>query len=327
MAKKPTPPPPAEIVEVAAKPAKSKEKKTVVATTDEAVQTAVVAAPATKTRAKAKQGKAAATDAEIPETPAPAKRAKTKSATHKSPLLSVTEHESDVRPTILPDILPKSTITPESPPVIKDLPESLAFLSQISPVALHFDKGTELYTAGEVAVRVFFVKKGRFSVIMPHGIASGITIHEVGTGEMCIMSATAALSGGAHTVTATLTEPSDILAITSEQFQELLGGSRELQALFYRQMAERLTNSVLLLEEVAVRRSDVRLAKKICRWITLENRTCIRTATELAEEAGLDRNIAVLLLKEFQRQGLLTYSAQGIMVTDRAALIRKSMEL
>lgn len=198
------------------------------------------------------------------------------------------------------------------------------FLDSVEVVRLHLDKGSLLYTAGDIAERVFFVQKGSMLIVEPD--IDGQILSEIKAGEVCVFSAVSVLGNSCHRFTAILEATSDILAVPAEKFRLLLAFSAEARTFVFGSILEQMSAPLRLLEEISLHRSDIRLAKAISRYVTVENTICNRSVSDLAEDTLLSPEIVELLLKEFQRRGYLAFNNKTIVVTDRAALIRKSLE-
>ncbi|GAB1430188.1 hypothetical protein MASR2M18_10210 [Ignavibacteria bacterium] len=233
---------------------------------------------------------------------------------------------------------PKKEVATEEVPVISSatlngdaevalstgLSDEFTFLDKTDYVRLHLEKGKLLYSAGDIAERVFFVTKGRLLIVAPG--TGGQILSEVKAGEVCVFSAIAVLGESLHRYTAIIETTSDIAAVSAGSFRSLLASSAEARTFVFGNVTEQMSAPSLLLEEISLRRSDVRLAQAVSRYVTVENTVCNRSISDLAEDALLSQETAELLLKEFQRRGYLAINNKNITVTDRAALIRKSLE-
>lgn len=232
---------------------------------------------------------------------------------------------------------PKQPVTEAAPVAVRipaqAVPESpadpsveLTFLSAANSTELHLERGAVLYTAGDDCTRVYFVKKGSFSAVASNGNGSEIVVYNVGAGEVCVLSVAAALANEKHRITAVLNETTDVLAVSSEKLTELLDTDAKARSIVYSQMTQRLMESLSLMEEVVFHHKDVRLATVLSKKVTWDNLVWPGTIRDLADSTGTTIAVTKLILQEFQRLGLVSLERDIIIVNDRAALIRKSME-
>jgi CRP/FNR family transcriptional regulator len=99
------------------------------------------------------------------------------------------------------------------------------------------------------------------------------------------------------------------MLVPSAIFSELLGLSAAFRQFVFQAFGERLSELILLVESVALRRLDIRLAERLLQ-LAGEGQTEIRkTHQELAAELGTAREVISRYLKEFERKGWLQRSA------------------
>jgi CRP/FNR family transcriptional regulator len=87
--------------------------------------------------------------------------------------------------------------------------------------------------------------------------------------------------------------------------------------------ASRLTDVLLLLEEVVFRRMDERLASILLEHAVRRGSDEIHTTHEqLAEEAGTAREVVTRVLREFVSNGLVIVGRGVVTINDRKGLAR-----
>jgi CRP/FNR family transcriptional regulator len=96
-----------------------------------------------------------------------------------------------------------------------------------------------------------------------------------------------------------------------------------LRTFVYQMFADRLTEVMSLVEEVAFKRMDQRLARRVHDLLSQDGamRGSVEiTHAELASDLGTAREVVSRLLKEFERLGAITLSRGKISVKNAAFL-------
>ncbi|MDP6037338.1 MAG: Crp/Fnr family transcriptional regulator [Candidatus Latescibacteria bacterium] len=84
-------------------------------------------------------------------------------------------------------------------------------------------------------------------------------------------------------------------------------------------MGERLTSVITLIEEVAFRRVDSRIAEYLAN--SINGSTEIRTTHQkIAADLGTSREVVSRILKDFEHQGWISLSRNAIQVNNVGAL-------
>ncbi|WP_374654338.1 Crp/Fnr family transcriptional regulator [Dongia sp.] len=177
--------------------------------------------------------------------------------------------------------------------------------------------GTVLARPGDALPHFVLLTAG---IVKVRGISEGgreIVLYRVAAGETCVLSAAALL--GELSLGAELVAETDIAGFALPQglFQELVATSQPFRQLIFSTLATRLQDIVALLEDVAFRRIDARLADYL-----LARKEAILSLThqDIAAELGTAREVVSRQLKEFERRGWLKLTRGQIALGDRDAL-------
>jgi CRP/FNR family transcriptional regulator len=177
--------------------------------------------------------------------------------------------------------------------------------------------GAILARSGEALPHFVLLTDG---VVKVRGVSDGgreIVLYRVAAGETCVLSAAALL--GDLSLGAELVAETDIagFALPQSLFQELVAGVPAFRQLIFSTLATRLKEIVALLEDVAFRRIDARLADYL---LGRQAATLTLTHQEIAAELGTAREVVSRQLKEFERRGWLKLTRGQIDILDRGAL-------
>ncbi len=177
--------------------------------------------------------------------------------------------------------------------------------------------GTILARPGESLPHFVLLTQG---IVKVRGVSEGgreIVLYRVAAGETCVLSAAALL--GQLSLGAELIAETDIVgfALPDALFQELVAGAPAFRQLIFATLAARLQEIVALLEDVAFRRIDARLAGHL---MAPGSALLSMTHQDIAAELGTAREVVSRQLKEFERRGWLKLTRGQIQIINRDAL-------
>lgn len=137
---------------------------------------------------------------------------------------------------------------------------ALPFLRS-APYTVHsLPAGTPVFTEGVDCGKIGFVQRGIVRVFKMSETGREITLYRIEAGESCILSMSCALSNPIHQASAVVEEDAELLTLTTHDFQHLVEKSHEARNYLFSQFATRLTDVMLLVEEIVFKRMDERLA-------------------------------------------------------------------
>lgn len=182
-------------------------------------------------------------------------------------------------------------------------------------------KGAVLYEQGFPCEMVPLIISGMVRVYKIGESGREITLYRVQTGETCILSSSCGLSGTDYPAIAEVEEDVSMIVIPVREFARLSLEFPALQGFMTNTLAQRLSEMMLVIEEVAFRRVDLRLAELMLVSTESPTDTSIdRTHAQLAVELGSAREVVSRILKEFEHQGFLELGRGHIRILDRTGL-------
>ncbi len=208
---------------------------------------------------------------------------------------------------------------------LDDLFSAYPLLSDLSPML----RETLVRNAQRVeapAGRVFFdvdapcslfllVTRGSVRVFRP-GEEREIYLYSVERGQSCILTVSCLLGNSTYPARGVVEEDVTGYVIARPAFSELLDRSAAFRHLIFDLFGERMTGLMTLIEEIAFRRLDQRLAAHLA-----ERPAVVETThQQLANELGSVREVVSRILKQFEKQGWLHLERGTIHIEDRAAL-------
>jgi CRP/FNR family transcriptional regulator len=201
-------------------------------------------------------------------------------------------------------------------PMFVDLPVArVEELLAVSPLA-HAPAGTVLFAATQPCAGFPLVLDGSVGVTMLAPSGREILLYRVEPGEGCILSGGCLLGHGDNAATGTAETDVTILRIPPDLFHDLLLQHEPFRRYVFGMYGTRLAEVMQLVEEVAFRRLDTRLAQLLVQRGPVIN----TTHQKLADEIGSVREIVSRLLRTFEVRGWVRLERERVSVVDLKAL-------
>lgn len=147
-----------------------------------------------------------------------------------------------------------------------------------------------------------------------------ITLYRILPGESCITTASCIMSRRAFPAFAVAETDLTALLIPTPTFRDWMGRYEAWRSYVFELLATRLATVMEVVEEVAFRRVDERLAAYLVEAAPAG--VLPRTHEAVAVDLGSSREVVSRVLKEFERAGWVRLSRGAIRLTDPAALRR-----
>lgn len=212
---------------------------------------------------------------------------------------------------------------PQQPIVLPRIPEGLQPKLEAHGHHRTIPKGTVLYEEGFPCPLVPLVLSGKVRVFKLGESGREITLYRVESGQICVLSSSCAATGQEARLPAVAVAESDVelLALPVHVFKRLLVELPELQNYINTMLTGRLSEMMGVVDGVAFGRVDQRLAEMLLAEARRRPDGVVEsTHAALAVELGSAREVVSRILKDFERQGLVSLGRRRITVTDPRAL-------
>ncbi|HJV27108.1 MAG TPA: Crp/Fnr family transcriptional regulator [Aromatoleum sp.] len=166
-----------------------------------------------------------------------------------------------------------------------------------------------------------FVLEGSVRVVKCAPNGRELPLYRVAPGETCIISSSCLLGHEDYNARGIAEADTLLLLLPKAEFDTLLA-EPVFRGFVFHLFAERIADLMQLIEEVAFRRLDQRLAAQLLG----KGRLLHVTHQQLADELGSVREFVSRLLKGFAAQGLVRLSREQIEILDPASLRRIASE-
>ena len=202
-------------------------------------------------------------------------------------------------------------------PVLDALPAAARTRLEGAARWMHVPAGQLLFDDHQACEGFPFVVEGsvRVSKCAPSG--RELPLYRVAPGETCIISSSCLLGHEDYNARGVTESDTLLMLLPKVVFDELLG-EPAFRGFVFHLFAERIADLMQLIEEVAFRRLDQRLAALLLG----KGRVLHVTHQQLADELGSVREIVSRLLKGFAADGLVRLAREQVEILDPAGLRR-----
>ena len=202
-------------------------------------------------------------------------------------------------------------------PVLKALPAHLHSQLARHVQPMHLAAGTPVFDERQQCHGFPLVLKGSIRVYKSAPNGRELPLYRVAVGETCIITSSCLLGHSDYNARGTTEEATDMVLLPRSMFEDLLA-HEPFRHFVFRLFSERIAELMQLVEEVAFRRLDQRLAA-----LLLGKGKFVRaTHQQLADELGSVREIVSRLLRGFAAQDLVTLGREQIEILDPAGVRR-----
>lgn len=201
-------------------------------------------------------------------------------------------------------------------PALGNLPPTLATELERQALPLEAKAGSLLFDAGSACQALPLVISGSIKVSKRAENGREIRLYGVNPGELCIVTVSCLLGGDPYPATGVAETPVFALALPRPLFLRLASEHPPFREAVFALFSERLTSLMQLVEEVAFRKLDQRLAA----WLVARGPTIAASHQAIADELGSVREIVSRLLKQFEDQRWVRLGRERIEVNAPQAL-------
>ena len=195
-----------------------------------------------------------------------------------------------------------------------DAPEAL--LQRVS--CLELKAGTRVFGPGDPCRGLPFVMSGGIRVQITSASGHEIVLYRIGEDQLCPLSVSCLFTEKGYPAEAVVEEHAEVLVVPAGTFDELFACSKHFRRFVMGSYGDRLFSLMILVEEIAFRRMDERIAKHLLDHS--DDDVLHTTHQRLAIELGTAREVVSRVLKDYERRGLLRLERGRIDLLDRGGL-------
>ena len=175
-------------------------------------------------------------------------------------------------------------------------------------------RGSVLFRDGDACNGYVLVVSGsvRVQKIDPQG--HEIVLYRVEEGQSCMLTTTCLLAHQQYPAEGVAETDVDLVLLPLDAFDSALAGSPLFRQFVMANIGHRISDLMLLLEDVAFGRKDVRLAAFLLKSAKQHGDVLELTHRQLAVELGTAREVVSRLIKDFERQGMVALGRNKITI-------------
>lgn len=198
----------------------------------------------------------------------------------------------------------------------------LEFLLQQNEVTkISAPVGTNIHNIGDPCKHLIILQKGRIRIYRPGDDGRAITLYHIHKGESCILTASCILNNQTFPAIAEVEQDAEGLVIPTSQMLHWLKTELQWQQYIFSLLSQRMADLISLVDALAFRNLDVRLATWLLNHSTNSQKIQI-THQILAEELASSREVISRLLKEFERNNLVRLGRGEIEIIDQGRICK-----
>lgn len=203
-------------------------------------------------------------------------------------------------------------------PVLTQLSPDLFLRIEQESQLIRVPAGRELFHEGSPCKIFPLLFEGTIRATKCGPQGNEILLYKLNPGESCVITVVALLGQTSYPGRGTAETDLGMLAVPRALFLELILTSQPFRMFVFQFLSHRMAHLMTLIDDVAFRRVDQRLASRLL----LTESPIIITHQALADELGTTREVISRTLEAFQDSGLLRLGRKRIEILNRQALNR-----
>lgn len=201
-------------------------------------------------------------------------------------------------------------------PIFRELPSARLDALLAQGRLVRAPRGSALFGEREACRGFPLVLEGSVRVVKAAPNGREIVLYRVEPGEGCVLSGGCLLARADYAAAGIASIDSAIFLVPPAFFDELMLGFEPFRRFVFAMYGQRLAEVATLVEEVAFRRLDARLAQLLVR----RGPVVAATHQSLADELGSVREIVSRLLRGFEERGWVELERERVTLRDARAL-------
>lgn len=181
------------------------------------------------------------------------------------------------------------------------------------------------YREGDLCSHFAMVGAGSIWVLKATETGQEITLYHVQEGEPCLVNMLCVFLNRPAMATAVVEVPTEAVIVPEAVFRRWVELNEAVRNFVFETMASHVIDVMVLVEELAFRKMDNRLARLLLQRFMQRDRplrVISTTHEELAGELGTAREVVSRLLKEFERIGAVRIGRGRVELLDETILGR-----
>jgi CRP/FNR family transcriptional regulator, anaerobic regulatory protein len=184
--------------------------------------------------------------------------------------------------------------------------------------------GKDVFVEGDAVDSIALLLAGVVRVYKIGETGREITLYRFGTGESCILTANAILSLKSFPAIATVEQDAEAVIIPAELFRSWVSRFDLWRSFVFDLLSTRLSVMMAIVDEVAFRRMDARVAAFLLERGARQNPLTV-THQEIAAELGSSREVISRILEDFSLRKMIRPGRGTVEILDNELLKSRSV--
>jgi CRP/FNR family transcriptional regulator, anaerobic regulatory protein len=200
----------------------------------------------------------------------------------------------------------------------KDFPELEDF--KINSIRQKVPKDKLISTEGESCSYLSFVLSGVVRVYKFSESGREITLYRLYEGDSCILTASCIISNSTFPAFSIAETDVEVISIPSHLFSDWIRKYAVWQDFIFNLVFERLADIITVVEEIAFKHIDVRIADRLNKLYSEKGNPVKTTHHQVANDIGSSREVVSRVLKDFEEKEIISISRGSILINNPVLL-------
>lgn len=180
--------------------------------------------------------------------------------------------------------------------------------------------GTSVCEEGQQCAQLAILLDGVARVYKLSSSGREITLYRISAGESCVLTASCIMNGDAFPAIAATETAVRAILIPPARVLDWFCKEPQWQRFIFGLLSSRLSDIISVVEEVAFKRIDVRLAEQFAQVLAGGDTSMRKTHAELAADLGSSREVISRILRDFSERGMISTHRGHIDIHDKDAI-------
>lgn len=205
-------------------------------------------------------------------------------------------------------------------PGLSRLPDDIRKYLTAQSRVIDIPADTVIFGPGKPPEQLLLLLSGTVRVQKTSEAGREIVLYRVHAGESCVLTTACLMAYEDYSAEGIAETGLRAVAIPREVFDRMVADSPEFRQFVFMAYSKRMTDLFAVVEEIAFRRLDIRLAQKLIE-LSSDQDSIQTTHQKLAVELGTAREVVSRQLSEFQRRGWIEQARGIIHILDRKQIM------
>lgn len=187
-----------------------------------------------------------------------------------------------------------------------------------------FSAGQTVFSEGDSCTAFSILLSGGVRVFKIGETGREITLYRFSQGESCILTANCILSRQQFPAIAVVEQDCEAVVVPHEVFQSWVDAYPPWREYVFDMLSRRLATMMAVVDEVAFRRMDIRVAEWLLRQPPGDQDVLRLTHQQIAADLGTSREVVSRILEEFAANKLIRTARGAVAILDRPGLAARA---